>query len=806
MTSPAIIFTIASDNRKFLAYPHNDQFRVGDDVNSSVSCLSAVTEGQTPAPQLFEPTLLKITTAYKFKTPGVVLFGRDQELCDVLLDRHKKNGISREHFFVAQTPHGALILKNLSRNQIQIESFTQGSNTLYPAGTDGASQIAIAQRDWCEVDVGFKIRLEIPQTPAPFQGPHNENALELPLLENLSLESQLRASLRDNGYTLGSKLGDGTSGSVYRATNILTGKAIAVKQYHEHTEARQNEGKVMHLDHLLSITKWSNGLPPTLFMEFINGSHLADAHRLCPIKNRELKDLLNQLLQAVAFLHKSGVTHRDIKPANVMIIRRDEIFVKLADFDLASISTTSLEEFCGTPRYAAPEIMFGAKYNSKVDVWSLGIVGLEILHGLPNFSRKGWPNIISNHIASQNQTPILRFISKLVKKGPIERVSAQQTLDDGFFEADGAANENALPGGGQQHTPWRRTASSETFPDIEPWGCLAVVPEPGCQDVSDPKTVTHIITPSRPDPAGHDRSSAGPSVSRRKRLVVSKPSPAKEHRRSAANSLSYFTEAEYHETFLAPQNRSYLQLAVVSPKNAHFPVEIPSEGLYDSSLALPWSLHQAGDDLLTAANNSKSLQGPAGGSDKCKAMYRPLAPAQHPPMKTPQMHNERLVTGLAFCPTSVRQSGSDAQQQEDNGILNWNLATVGVATQKISPDSNVSRPQSETPRIQAKESHPSPQNVQNDKATNINGGFELSPHQERPFAPRPGGLSTRDVFNDKHIFKVVVKNRAVYALSGEPLYNLCEATAGNDYGVGNCAPPNAPATISGRESMTILGV
>ncbi|KAI6283659.1 hypothetical protein MCOR34_011026 [Pyricularia oryzae] len=668
MTSPAIIFTIASDNRKFLAYPHNDQFRVGDDVNSSVSCLSAVTEGQTPAPQLFEPTLLKITTAHKFKTPGVVLFGRDQELCDVLLDRHKKNGISREHFSVAQTPHGALILKNLSRNQIQIESFTQGSTTLYPAGTDGASQIAIAQRDWCEVDVGFKIRLEIPQTPAPFQGPHNENALELPLLENLSLESQLRASLRDNGYTLGSKLGDGTSGSVYRATNILTGKVIAVKQYHEHTEARQNEGKVMHLDHkhivqFLSITKWSNGLPPTLFMEFIDGSHLADAHRLCPIKNRELKDLLNQLLQAVAFLHQSGVTHRDIKPANVMIIRRDEIFVKLADFDLASVSTTSLEEFCGTPRYAAPEIMFGAKYNSKVDVWSLGIVGLEILHGLPRFSRKGWPNIIRDHIASQNQTPILRFISKLVKKGPIERVSAQQALDDGFFEADGAANENALPGGGQQHTPWRRTASSETLPDTEPWGCLAVMPEPGCQDVSDPKTVTHIATPSRPDPAGHDRSgasSAGPSVSKRKRLVVSNPPSAKKHRRSAADSLSYFTEAEYHETFLAPQDQSYLQLAVVSPKNAHVPVEIPSEGLYASSLALPWSLHQAGDDLFIAANNSKSFQCPAGGSDK-------------------------------YALQAVRQYGSDAQQQEDNGIVNWNVATVGVATQKISPDSNVLR-------------------------------------------------------------------------------------------------------------------
>lgn len=410
--------------------------------------------------------------------------------------------------------------------------------------------------------------------------------------------------------------------------------------------------------------KW-NGLPPTLFMEFIDGSHLADAHRLYPIKNRELKDLLSQLLQAVAFLHQAGVTHRDIKPENVMIVRRDEIFVKLADFDLASVSTTSLEEFCGTPRYAAPEIMFGEKYNSKVDVWSLGIVGLEISHGLPSFSRKGWPNIIRDHIASQNQTPILHFISKLVKKDPIERLSAQQALDDGFFEAEGAADKNALPGGGQQHTPWRRTASPETLPDTEPWGCLAVVPEPGFQDVSEPGTVTHIATPSRPDPAGHDKSdasSAGPSVSRRKRLVGSKPSSAKEHRRSAADSLSYFTEAEYHETFLAPQDRSYLQLAVVSPKSAHVPVEIPSEGLYASSLGLPWSLHQAGGDF----------------------------PAQHPPMD--RMYNERLVAGLPFCPTSVRQYESDVpQQQEDNGIVNWNVATVGVATQKISPDSNVLR-------------------------------------------------------------------------------------------------------------------
>lgn len=69
MSSPAIIFTIASDNRKFLAYSHNDQFRVGDGVESLLSCLSAVTEGQTPAPQLFEPTLLKFTTAHNFKNP-----------------------------------------------------------------------------------------------------------------------------------------------------------------------------------------------------------------------------------------------------------------------------------------------------------------------------------------------------------------------------------------------------------------------------------------------------------------------------------------------------------------------------------------------------------------------------------------------------------------------------------------------------------------------------------------------------------------------------------------------------------------
>lgn len=94
-----------------------------------------------------------------------------------------------------------------------------------------------------------------------------------------------------------------------------------------------------------------------------------------------------QLLDCLTFLHERGVTHRDIKPENVLVELKPHFKIVLSDFGMskAVTETTWLETFCGTLRYLAPEVFPFSQttYGPPADVWSLGVVALEWLHGIP---------------------------------------------------------------------------------------------------------------------------------------------------------------------------------------------------------------------------------------------------------------------------------------------------------------------------------------------------------------------------------------------------------------------------------------
>ncbi len=108
---------------------------------------------------------------------------------------------------------------------------------------------------------------------------------------------------------------------------------------------------------------------------------------------RTINNVFRQLFEAVSYLHDKGITHRDIKPENVLVQSLDPVHVVLTDFEFATWDIP-LAQWCGTPVYAAPEIMKmqraraadGRFYTNKVDVWSLGVMLLEYSarSGLPN--------------------------------------------------------------------------------------------------------------------------------------------------------------------------------------------------------------------------------------------------------------------------------------------------------------------------------------------------------------------------------------------------------------------------------------
>lgn len=117
-------------------------------------------------------------------------------------------------------------------------------------------------------------------------------------------------------------------------------------------------------------------------MPYMPLGNLENLHSARPIDGEETEAIVFQTLSALAHLHPQSVAHRDLKPENILVESRDPLSIKVADFGLASDSV-ELKTLCGTPGYVAPEVYYRKLYTPAVDLWSLGVIALKYLHGLP---------------------------------------------------------------------------------------------------------------------------------------------------------------------------------------------------------------------------------------------------------------------------------------------------------------------------------------------------------------------------------------------------------------------------------------
>lgn len=99
---------------------------------------------------------------------------------------------------------------------------------------------------------------------------------------------------------------------------------------------------------------------------------------------------LAEVLVAIQQLHEHNIIYRDLKPENILLDGHGHI--KLIDFGfskkLNDIKVDKARTNCGTPIYAAPEVLIGTGYNYKADIWSFGILICEILGGFTPFGPK----------------------------------------------------------------------------------------------------------------------------------------------------------------------------------------------------------------------------------------------------------------------------------------------------------------------------------------------------------------------------------------------------------------------------------
>lgn len=256
-------------------------------------------------------------------------------------------------------------------------------------------------------------------------------------------------------YKRGESLGHGKFSDVYVATELATNSTWAVKCIHKRMmdqserELIRKELTILSSLNFHGIVKFKEVFETRkhvmVVMEKMEGTDLLKKINGGMLDEYEIKSIIRQILQAVCYIHQLGVIHRDLKPENVLVTKiADDFNVKLIDFGLATyyFPKNKMNYCCGTLGYTAPEI-FSGNYNTKIDVWSIGIITFAMISGkLPFYSH------FKDETIEMTQTqPVLfegekwdkcsenakDFIENLLRKDPDVRYDCLQALDHAWL-------------------------------------------------------------------------------------------------------------------------------------------------------------------------------------------------------------------------------------------------------------------------------------------------------------------------------------------------------------------------------------
>ncbi|CAK89838.1 unnamed protein product (macronuclear) [Paramecium tetraurelia] len=206
--------------------------------------------------------------------------------------------------------------------------------------------------------------------------------------------SQLPAQDLDQTYIIQRHVGQGKYGQVFKAQNKLNKQIVALKKIKQEKEANGFPRTAMREIHLLSSMKHENIVSfkevivqsskekasTFLVLEYMD----TDLHNL--LQRRivfgldQVRCLMYQILDALTYLHSRNVYHRDLKPNNILY--NDKGQVKICDFGMANEYSKRRPQTKRilVPQYRAPEIYLGEQqYDCSVDVWSAGILFLELI-------------------------------------------------------------------------------------------------------------------------------------------------------------------------------------------------------------------------------------------------------------------------------------------------------------------------------------------------------------------------------------------------------------------------------------------
>jgi serine/threonine-protein kinase len=282
-------------------------------------------------------------------------------------------------------------------------------------------------------------------------------------------------------YHIQELIGEGAMGVVYRATDSVLGRTVAIKVMSA-SIARQEDLRQRFLreaqaagslQHPNVVTIYDLGeIDGHLFiaMEYVHGTDLERLIELAePLKLQTKLDIVVDVLTGLAYAHKRGIVHRDIKPANIRV--GDDGRAKIMDFGVAHLASSSITKtglVVGTPSYMAPEQVMGGKAIAETDIFAVGAVLYQLLTGEKPFEAPTLQSLFYK-IVTDMPKPVTDMMPGLAPA--LDRITAKALAKDPtqrYHNALEMANEITRVRSQLSGAPMPATISLETVAVTEP--------------------------------------------------------------------------------------------------------------------------------------------------------------------------------------------------------------------------------------------------------------------------------------------------------------------------------------------------
>ncbi|KAI1809539.1 Pkinase-domain-containing protein [Poronia punctata] len=251
---------------------------------------------------------------------------------------------------------------------------------------------------------------------------------------------------RIGAYNVIKTLGEGSFGKVKLAVHRSTGQQVALKIIaRKKLISRDMVGRVEreieylqllrhpHIIKLYSVIKTQSEI--IMVLEYAGGELFDYIVSHGKLEEDQARRFFQQMICAVEYCHRHKVVHRDLKPENLLL--DDQLNVKIADFGLSNIMTDGnfLKTSCGSPNYAAPEVISGKLYaGPEVDVWSCGVILYVLLVGRLPFDDDHIPSLFAKiqrgvftipHWIKPDAADLIR---KMLQTNPVQRATIEEDI------------------------------------------------------------------------------------------------------------------------------------------------------------------------------------------------------------------------------------------------------------------------------------------------------------------------------------------------------------------------------------------